>query len=69
MGGQGARHRVGDMAGEKTRLIFLSSHLPSHVVDTAFERGWSSLRNGKLLDVAAHERSDLLITTDQDLRY
>jgi hypothetical protein len=57
------------MAGEKTRLIFLSSHLPSHVVDTAFERGWSSLRNGKLLDVAAHERSDLLITTDQDLRY
>jgi len=38
-------------------------------VDTAFERGWSTLRNGELLDVAEHERYDLLITTDQNLRY
>jgi hypothetical protein len=47
----------------------LRQHLPSHRVDTAFERGWSTLPNGELLDVAEHERYDLLITTDQNLRY
>jgi len=47
----------------------LRQHLTSHVVDTAFECGWSTLRNGELLDVAEHERYDLLITTDQNLRY
>jgi hypothetical protein len=47
----------------------LRQHLTSHLVDTAFERGWSTLRNGELLDVAEHERYDLLITTDQNLRY
>jgi hypothetical protein len=38
-------------------------------VDTAFERGWSSSHNGELLDVAEQEGYDLLITTDQNLRY
>jgi hypothetical protein len=47
----------------------LRQHLTSHLVDTAFERGRSTLRNGELLDVAEHERYDLLITTDQNLRY
>jgi hypothetical protein len=47
----------------------LRQHLTRHLVDTAFERGWSTLRNGELLDVAEHERYDLLITTDQNLRY
>jgi hypothetical protein len=47
----------------------LRQHLTSHRVDTAFERGWSTLRNGELLDIAEHERYDLLITTDQNLRY
>ena len=32
-------------------------------------RGWSTLRNGELLDVAAYARYDLPITTDQHLRY
>ncbi len=30
----------------------LRQHLNRHVVDTAFERGWSALSNGELLDVA-----------------
>ena len=47
----------------------LRQHLTRHLVDTAFERGWSTLRNGEFLDVAEHERYDLLITTDQNLRY
>jgi myo-inositol-1(or 4)-monophosphatase len=38
-------------------------------VDTAFERGWSALNNGELLDAAEHEGYDLLITKDQNLRY
>ena len=33
----------------------LRRHLPSHVVDTAFERGWSVLDNGELLDMAEQE--------------
>ena len=47
----------------------LRRHLTSHVVDTAFERGWSTLSNGELLDMAEQEGYELLITTDQKLRY
>ncbi|MCY3929373.1 MAG: hypothetical protein OXG81_13990 [Acidobacteria bacterium] len=47
----------------------LRRHLPGHSVDTAFERGWSDLRNGDLLDRAEAAGFDLLITTDQHLRY
>ena len=47
----------------------LRRHLTRHVVDTAFERGWSALPNGGLLDVAEQEGYDLLMKTDQNLRY
>ena len=47
----------------------LRRHLTRHVVDTAFEHGWSALHNGELLDVAEQEGYDLLLTTDQNLRY
>ena len=50
-------------------LAPLRWHLTHYVVDTAFERGWSALHNGELLDVAEQEGCDLLITTDQNLRY
>jgi len=39
-----------------------------HDVATAFELGWSDLANGDLLQ-QAEARFDLLITTDQNLRY
>jgi predicted nuclease of predicted toxin-antitoxin system len=46
----------------------LRTHLVDHTVETAFELGWSNLRNGELLALA--EKSfDLLITTDQQLRH
>ena len=45
----------------------LREHLAGHVVDTAFERGWSTLRNGDLLDRAESAGYDVLITTDQNL--
>jgi len=46
----------------------LRQHLTSHRVDTAFECGWSTLSNGKLLEVAEQEGYALLMTTDQHLR-
>lgn len=47
----------------------LRRHLESHRVITAYEAGWSTLLNGQLLEVAEREGYDLLITTDQNLRY
>ena len=46
----------------------LRRHLAGHSVDTAFERGWSGLTNGDLLDRAEENGYQLLITTDQNLR-
>lgn len=46
----------------------LRYHLASHAVTTAFELGWSNLKNGELL-AAAETSFDLFITTDQQLRY
>ena len=40
----------------------------NHTVATAFEKGWSRLTNGDLLAKAEHE-FDLLVTTDQNLKY
>jgi hypothetical protein len=39
-----------------------------HQISTAYEMGWSTLSNGELLTVA-EDLFDLLITTDQNLRY
>ena len=47
----------------------LRRHLTGHSVDTAYERGWSTLNNGDLLDAAERDGYDLLITTDQNLKY
>jgi len=42
--------------------------LLDHQVETAFERGWHVLQDGEL-DVAEIEGFDVLVTTDQNLRY
>ncbi len=47
----------------------LRNHLPNHTVETAYEKGWSSLKNGELLTQAEAEGFEALITTDQNLRY
>lgn len=47
----------------------LRNHLPPHVVETAYEKGWSDLKNGDLLARAEAGNIDALITTDQNLRY
>ena len=47
----------------------LRQHLTNHSVDTTFERGWSGLTNGELLEIAEQEGYNVLITTDQNIRY
>jgi len=47
----------------------LRSHLPAHQVTTAFELNWGSLSNGELLSQAEAANFDVLVTTDQNLRY
>ena len=47
----------------------LRHYLQEHSVDSAFEMGWSNLRNGELLDRAEESGYELLITTDQQLRH
>jgi predicted nuclease of predicted toxin-antitoxin system len=47
----------------------LRRHLPEHTVATAYEQGWSNLANGELLSTAERGGYELLITTDQNLRY
>jgi hypothetical protein len=39
------------------------------MTELAYERGWSKLSNGDLLDAAERDGYHLLITTDQNLRY
>ena len=46
----------------------LREHLPGHSVETAYEKGWSALRNGELLAKAEAE-FDVLVTTDRNLRH
>src|SRR4051812_24680932 len=47
----------------------LRHSLVGHEVHTALEMGWSELSNGDLLDAAAAQSFDCLVTTDQNLRY
>ena len=46
----------------------LRGSLLDHKVDTVYERGWSTLANGYLLDTAEREGYNLLVTTDRNLR-
>jgi glutamate racemase len=47
----------------------LRGSLTHHEVSTAHERGWSTLKNGALLDVAEEEAFEVLVTTDSNLKY
>jgi hypothetical protein len=47
----------------------LRQFLTQHEVVTAYERGWSQLSNGELLQVAEADGFDLFVTTDSNLKY
>lgn len=47
----------------------LARHLTHHDVATAYELGWSTLRNGELLDRAEQFGFGVMVTTDTNLKY
>jgi len=47
----------------------LSRALPDHTVVTAQDKGWDRLSNGELLKAAEESAFDVLLTTDQRIRY
>jgi hypothetical protein len=40
--------------------------LAGHVVETAYERGWSSLKNGELIAAAESAGFEVFVTTDKN---
>ena len=47
----------------------LRRHLPKHSVDRSAERGWELLENGELIIRAEEEGYEVIVTTDQSMRY
>jgi len=47
----------------------LSSHLTSHIVTEARNRGWDRLTNGELLAEAERAGFDVFLTGDKNIRY
>jgi hypothetical protein len=47
----------------------LRRFLDSHTVTTVYEKGWSSTRNGDLLQLAYQQRFEAFLTTDQHLKH
>ena len=47
----------------------LRHDLPGHAVTTAHELGWGQLKNGELLQQAEQHGFEVLVTTDQNLKY
>ena len=47
----------------------LRHRLFGHEVETSVERGWDTLANGVLMDRAEEAGFEVLITTDQSIRY
>jgi hypothetical protein len=47
----------------------LRNHFSSHHVSTAYELGWSTLKNGELLAAAESNGFEVFVTTDTNLAY
>ena len=47
----------------------LRHHLPEHSVDRSAEKGWELLENGELIRKAEEEGYQVIVTTDQNMRY
>jgi hypothetical protein len=47
----------------------LRQSLMHHDVVTTYERDWSRLKNGELLDAAENQGFEVLVTTDSNLKY
>lgn len=47
----------------------LRRFLSDHTVATAYQKGWSTLRNGHLLAAAEADGFEVFVTTDQNIQY
>jgi glutamate racemase len=47
----------------------LRNHFSTHHVSTAYELGWSTLKNGELLAAAESNGFEVFVTTDTNLAY
>ena len=47
----------------------LRRELKNHTIDTLYDRGWSDLENGDLLDAAEVDAYEVLVTTDQNIKH
>ena len=47
----------------------LRNHLREHSVDRSAEKGWELLENGELIRKAEAEGYEIIVTTDQSMRY
>ena len=47
----------------------LRNHLREHSVDRSSEKGWELLENGELIRKAEEEGYEVIVTTDQSMRY
>ena len=47
----------------------LRRELVGHSIETAYERGWSTLQNGELFNAAEAEGFQVFVTTDKNLKY
>ncbi len=47
----------------------IRAHLDQHMVRTASQQGWDTLKNGDLLTAAEAAGFEILLTTDKNLRY
>ena len=47
----------------------LRKFFPEHDIDRSVEKGWELLANGELIHKAEEEGYDIIVTTDQNIRY
>ena len=47
----------------------LRDHLRDHSVDRSAEKGWEWLENGELIRKAEEDGYEVIVTTDQSMRY
>ena len=47
----------------------LRKHLPGHTVTTVYQISWNQLENGTLISAAERDDFNLLMTTDQNLKF
>jgi predicted nuclease of predicted toxin-antitoxin system len=71
-----ARSALAPAASARVRILLdqatpapLRRHLTGHQVETVYERDWSNLKNGELLDAAEREDFAVLVTTETNPKF